>query len=225
MHLTGAGIGPAQGLPGPVQEGLLPSDVPLPHGHLQRCLPALVVLAELGVAVTCGMVATVLLPQQLQRRERFPQLLVDILHVGLGTTGPAVTAVFVRRRKEQCLELILVQLLGQRPGESGLPSALQVVGDGGVGKPATTGDLAVGEPDLMLEAQDFDGLAHGQPPSCHRHLLFSEGTMTGLSSAAMPFRHLLTTRFGRTAKGGNFQTETGGNFAPNSVVTLDRNGW
>ena len=115
-------------------------------------------LAELGVAVAVGMNATIFLPQKLPRYMCPPQLLVDVLHIG---QGAGRTAAVLSRWKQQRLELLLVYLFGQRPGESSLLGALQVFGDGGMGEPTAAGDLAVGESNLMLEAQNFGRLAHG----------------------------------------------------------------
>lgn len=57
LGLVGVQVGPPQGLPGPVDEGLLPGGVALPQGDLQGLLPVPGVAAKLGVAVAIGMAA------------------------------------------------------------------------------------------------------------------------------------------------------------------------
>ena len=104
------------------------------------------------------MIVTVFFPQKLQRHVRPTQLLVDVFHVRQGARRPlAVVSLW----KQQRLKLLLVHVFGQRPDQSGSLGALQVFGNGGVSQPAAAGDLAMGESDLMLEAQDLGRFAHG----------------------------------------------------------------
>ena len=78
LLMAGFRIRPAQCFPGPVQEGLLPGEVPLPEGDLQGRLPALVMLAKLGVAIAVGICTEIFLPQQLQGHVPAAQLPVDV---------------------------------------------------------------------------------------------------------------------------------------------------
>ena len=151
-------IRPAQRFPGPVQKGLLPGEVPLPEGHFQGRFPALVVLAELRVAITVGLVGAIFLPQQLQRHVPAAQLLVDVGQI-------RQWAGRCRRQrigKEQLVQLVLVHLIGQRPTQTGLFfGPLQIGGDGAARPITALGDLAIGELGLVFEAENFPDLAHG----------------------------------------------------------------
>ena len=195
-------IRPAQRFPGPVQKGLLPGDVPLPESHLQGRLPALVVLAELGVAVAVGLVGAIFLPQQLQRHVPAAQLLVDVGQV-------RQWAGRCRRQrigKEQIVQLVLVHLIRQRPTQTGFLGPLQIGGDGAARPITALGDLAIGELGLVFEAKNFPDLAHGQPPLGHRYLLFAKIPRTGYP-ASLSFRHMAAT------------------FRPKRVASLLRIGW
>ena len=69
-------------LPREVDEALLPGPVHLAHGGREPANEAVVVLAELGVAVALGVIAQVLDPQKLQGHARAAQLLVEAGQIG-----------------------------------------------------------------------------------------------------------------------------------------------
>jgi hypothetical protein len=71
------------GLASVVHEQLLAGDVDLAHRALQARGPGAVLHAKGGVLVGQGVVALVLLPQQLQGHAGAAQLLVDEREVGL----------------------------------------------------------------------------------------------------------------------------------------------
>ena len=137
MIIAAFRIRPAQRFPGPVQKGLLPGEVPLPESHLQGCLPALVVLAELSVAVAVGMVGAIFLPQKLQGHVLAAQLLVDVGQV-------AGRCKRERIEKEQIVQFVLVHLIRKRPTQTGFFGPLQIGGDGAARQLAALGDLAIG---------------------------------------------------------------------------------
>jgi len=113
--------------PGEVHEELLARLVLLAHDDIDVPAPTSVELAELAVGVAVGEGLFVLEPQQHERDVGTPELEVHLAPVRHGTR--------VRRwglRGEQAgLEGVVVQVLGQRPGEPRRLGPPDVVGHGG----------------------------------------------------------------------------------------------
>ena len=84
------GIDVGHGVAGPVDEELLAGPVGLAHDHVDPADVGAVVLAEVGVAVAVGVIAAVLLPEELQGDVLVgAQLLVHLRPVGLARVGCA----------------------------------------------------------------------------------------------------------------------------------------
>ena len=114
------------------------------------------------------------------------------------------------------MQLVLVQLIRQRPTQTRFLGPLQIVGNGAARQLTAVGNLAIGELGLVFEAKTTSVEPSASP--------FREDTEAGLSSVAVISAHG-GHRFRPPPKSGHFQTETGGHFAPNWVATLDRNEW
>ena len=143
-----------------VDERLLARPVDLPHDHVELSPPGLVALAEPAVLVAVRMNRPILQPQQPQGHALVAlKLPVDVPPVRLRPGNPR------RRgsREQRRLQRGVVQLLRQRPREARRPCPPHVVAHRAVGDAERRGDLAVAAPELVLQAQQFSNLPHGQP--------------------------------------------------------------
>ena len=101
---------------GVVHEHPFASDMRLPHGWRQPRLKGAVKFAEPAVAITVGVGAAMLFPQQLKRHARPAQLTMDCRPVGLRAP---IMGGDLRRRIEQPLQRLIAEILGQRPAQAG----------------------------------------------------------------------------------------------------------
>jgi hypothetical protein len=177
--LAGARVDDRHGLPGVVDEQPLTCDVGLSHRARQRCRPRPVFDAETRVLVGEVVAAGVLLPQQLQGHARALELLVDVgvvrLKLGARTR--------YRRPVQAPLQLGIVELLGQRPVDTGAASHRHDAADRALGHLQRTAALAVAQPRLQVQAQDFSDLTHRDPRCGH-------GSAKKASSVCLPKDHL-----------------------------------
>ena len=156
-QLAGSRTRHGHGLPGIVDEELLAGAVGLPHDDVELLTPGTVVVTEPGVLVAAGVQRLVLKPQQVQRDGlgafEFMVYLDPIRLRALAGIGG--------HREEASFEVGLVDLLGQRPAETGLLEAFEIVADGDRGDAQAASDGASAQVGLEVQAKDFSDLAHG----------------------------------------------------------------
>jgi hypothetical protein len=164
-HLAGGGIDDGQGLAGEVDEELLAGAVLLAHDQVEPPLPGPVEAAELGVPVAVGVLRLVLHVQQLEGHALAAQLAVDGRPVG---QRPARGGWRLLAGEEAGLELGVVHVRGQGPGEAGPPGAGEVVAHRRGRHPRGGCHLAAAEALAQGEAEDVADLAHGGTGAWHR---------------------------------------------------------
>jgi hypothetical protein len=161
---------PSRGVPehGPlareVHEGLLPGAVDLTHGRGQGPYPAVVVGAELAVAMALGMGLDELQPQALQRHAWALEFLVDPDHVRQGAWNPHQVT---DPSEQPGLELAVVQLLGQGPPQACLGGPPTVFRDRAHADATGPGDGPVGQAGPELQPQNLPHLPHPYPLRWH----------------------------------------------------------
>jgi hypothetical protein len=111
--------------------------------------------------------ALVLLPQERQGDVLAAELEVDRAPIRERPGGSLVLSL----DEEGLLQRRVVEVLGERPGESRNLGPPHVVGDGGGCELESPGDLPPGETEV-LEPENFSYLPHGQPFCWHGHLPF-----------------------------------------------------
>jgi hypothetical protein len=170
--LAGERVGDRDGLAGEVDERLLARPVVVAQDEVEPSGEDRVLLGEPGVPESVGAAFPVLAPEQGLRHALAPELLMDLRPVGdrAGDGGrwrgrPAVQAL---------LEIAVVDIGRQRPGEAGLGRLDDVPADGGAGQACR--DACEGRAQSLGEAEPegFSDLAHG-----------STGTGTGISPGAV----------------------------------------
>ena len=191
---------------GEVDEELLAGAVHLTHDDVHVCPEGPVVVDELGVAIAVGVGLAVFEPQQLEGHPLSPQLSV---HVGEVRHRPGDVG-GRRRREQQLLEVVVGELLGQRPGQPGRDGAPDVIADGGERELEGEPDLAEREPLAEGEADDVADLAHGDAGSWHVHS--SDTTVRGALRAGLHHASGCVSPFTRCTK------------TPKQVYGFDRNG-
>ena len=139
-------------LAGEVDEGFLAGPVHLTHGGGELAGEAVVVLAELGVAVAVGVIAEVLDPQKLQGHARPAQLGMEAGQVGKGALGEGVRA---RGGGDQDAELGVIKLGRQRPAQSRLARLCETLADGPQSDRQGPCDRPLREAPVVSEPQDL----------------------------------------------------------------------
>ena len=114
-HLPGDRIEHRHGVAGEVHEQLLARGMGLAHGRGHAAAPFAVEVAEAAVAVTVGMLAAIVLPQQRQRHAGTAQLGMDMGPVRQRLRPRRVIA---RRREQLALQRGIVELARDRPGDA-----------------------------------------------------------------------------------------------------------
>ena len=135
-------VDPGDAVAGEVDEELLAAAVLLAHPEGEGAGPGAVDLAELGVLVAVVVLGLVLLPEEREGDVLPPQLAVDPGPVGERSTGPPL----LELDEEQVLERLVIERLGEGPGDPCRPGAAKVVLDGGSWDPQAPGDLPGGMP-------------------------------------------------------------------------------
>ena len=164
--LAGSGVDHLGGAAGEIDEHPLAGEVDLAHRRLQPPGPGPVEIAEPGIAEPVSGAGAVLLPQQRQRHVRTAQLAMHpapIGHralIGGGSGG---------RREQQRFEPRLVEVLGQRPGDTGGASPAQITRYRALAQPEASSHRTLRQPALKAQSQNFTDLAHRQ--SLGRHLV------------------------------------------------------
>jgi hypothetical protein len=113
--LTRRGVEHRHGVAGPIDEQLLASGMRLPHRRRHGLAPIAIEVAKAAIAVAVDVLGLVLLPQQLQRHALPPQLLVDVVPIGL---CPCRCGLERRRREQAPLQLGVVHPFRHRPGDA-----------------------------------------------------------------------------------------------------------
>jgi hypothetical protein len=115
-HFAGRGVDDFQRRAGVVHERACAGDMALPHGRRQPRRPGAIKLAEPAVAITIGVRAAMLFPQQPQRDARPAQFTMDGRPVRLRSS---IARADPRRRIEKPLQHLIAQIVGQRPTQAG----------------------------------------------------------------------------------------------------------
>jgi hypothetical protein len=163
-HLAGGGVDELRLLAGVVNEALLAGAVELPHGQAAPLEPPPVDLAELGVAVSGGMLLEVLEVEQFERHAGLASLGMQVGAVGPGpltltdNLGPAV---------EPGLQGLVGQALDLGPVQPGGPGSEHRGAHGPIADPEAAGHLPVAPAEGPLLPKDLAGVSHGQ--SLGRH--------------------------------------------------------
>ena len=170
LHGTAARVVDRDGGSRPIDEQLLAGLVFLAQHHILLPAPALVQLAETGVAIAVRVGLPVLLPEQLlgQVWMHLPLLvkLGEVRHRQHGRASPWRTA------EQGSLQPLFVPILPKRPRDSGRFGSLQILVDGSEANRTTTGDLPQPQAHFKSQSQNFFGLAHGQSPGWQAILPF-----------------------------------------------------
>ena len=124
VHFAGEPVHDLDCLSGVVDEHLIAGQMSLTHGRRQAAFPAPVKLAELAVAVTVRMDASILLPQKHERYTGPAPLTVDRRPVG---PWPFLRLACLWRWGKPLFECLVRQLTGQRPAEAGMLGTLQIL--------------------------------------------------------------------------------------------------
>ena len=144
----------------------------LPHRRGQGVDPALVVAAELAVAIAVGMGVEVLQPQALERDARAFELLVEPRHVRERPRDPDQV---VDSLKEADLQLGVVQVVRERPVQPGLGLPGGSTRTRSPGRPHRRRPRPAGAGRRPTAVAGSRGsVASAASPSASRHLLWSE---------------------------------------------------
>src|ERR1035438_9977755 len=131
------------------------------------------------------MVLAVLEPEQLRGHALSPQLDVDVLPVRSGPDD----ALRHHWREQQLLKPVVVELVGERPGQARRHSTHDVVGHGRDGNAERGTHLATAEPFTEAQPEDISDLAHGDTGS--GQLLLLGRVVRGACRAGPTSRQLL----------------------------------
>src|SRR5580692_4734441 len=157
----------------PIDKKLLSSFVFLAQHDILLAAPALIQLAETGVAIAVWMSLPVLLPQQLLGHMcmllPLPVQLGEVRHRQYGGPGPW------RTPKQGRLQPAFMPILSKRPRHSGGFGSLQIFVSGSKADRATAGDCSQPQAQLKSQSKNFFDLAHGQSPRWHADPPFSWG--------------------------------------------------
>ena len=154
---------------GKVDEELLAGAVLLAHHDIEMGSEGRVALGEPGIAIAIGAAFPVFGPEQLERDVGPVHLAMD--HLPVGHRSSARKRGRSSSTEEALLELAVVGLGRQRPGETGLARPIEVVADGCSGQPRRGCDGPCAQVLRMTEPQHVSDLAHGSTGTGHR--LFS----------------------------------------------------
>ena len=105
-------------------------------------------LAEPGIAEAVGVNGAILLPQESPRDATPSQL---AFHMGPVGCRSRVEPGGLCRGEEKPLEGLIVEVIGQGPGETSRASALKITVHGAVADPQSAGDQAFAQAVVVLE--------------------------------------------------------------------------
>jgi hypothetical protein len=125
---------------GKVDKQLLAGNMDLAQGRLQPADPALVQIAEPGIAEPVGCAGPVLLPQQRQRHIRPAQLAVHPAKIG---HRPLIGWRPRRRRKQSGFKLRVIKCFRQRPGHSRATRPTEIFGHRCLAQPQAVADRSL----------------------------------------------------------------------------------
>src|ERR1019366_5256170 len=173
LHWSAASVVNRNGIAGPIDEQLLSSLV-LPAQHdVLLAAPALIQLAEAGVAIAVRGGLPVLLPQQLLSYVRMGlPLLVKLGEVRQWPNG------WPRpwwATEQSNLQPILIPILPKRACHSGSFGSLQILVSSSKADRATAGDRSQPQAQFKSQSKIFFDLAHGQSPRWQADPPFSWG--------------------------------------------------
>ena len=111
-----------------------------------------------------------------------------------------------RGGREADLKLVVVELVRERPAQTGRLAPFEVATDRGSGQPDRDPDLARAQAPGKVEPQDFSDLAHSNTGTGHRHL--SSNVVAFEQSVRCP-ACLTPTLLARSPRGVANSRETG----------------
>ena len=156
-ELAGLRIAQHRPLAREVDEGLLAGAMDLAHRRGQGADPALVVAAELAVAIPLGVGVEILAPETLQGDARPLEFLVKPRHV---REWPGDPDQIVDPLEQAGFQLRVVQVIRERPVQPGLGGPAAVLGHGPQAHPTGAGDSPLGQAAGPPESQQFADLSH-----------------------------------------------------------------
>lgn len=167
VNRPGLGIDEIDAVAGVVHEQPLAGGVDLPQGRRHPPRPGPIAVAKPGIAEAVGMLGPVLLPEQQQGDTRPPQVAMQGGPIRL---RPLVGRNVGHGREQKPLQFFIAERVGQRPSQSGLLGAGDVLAHGGGADPGDGRNLTLGQAAREGEPEDLSDLAHGH--SLRRHLAF-----------------------------------------------------
>jgi hypothetical protein len=211
--LAGGGIDHLAGAPGEIDEQLLAGNMDLAHRRLQPPGPGPVQIAEPGIAEAVGCARAVLLPQQRQRHIGTSQL---AMHPAPIRHRPLLGGDPRERRKQQRFERRVIDILGQRPGDTGRPRPAQIARHRALAQPQAGRDRPLRQLCRKTQPQYISDLAHRQslgrhlvPPRQRGRAYLRLRTVSGCRELRHRARPITTTGFGDHLR-------------PESVITFHR---
>lgn len=150
---------------GEVDEHSLARPVHLPQRRFQPPRPAAIQVAEPGVAEPLRRGGPILLPYQRQGHVGTAQLPMD---PGPVRQWPLVRGQRRRRREQPRLQLLVIQLCQQRPGQARTMKSVQVLAHRRLAHAQAAGNGALGQAVAQPQPQNVSYLAHWH--SLARHL-------------------------------------------------------
>ena len=151
------------GVAGVIDERLLAGAVFLPQHHVQMAGPISILLAEPAVVGAVGVLLDKLLPEELERNAPVGcQFLVNLDEIGLHFARLTALGFAVDRRwrKQQPLQLRVVEGVREGPTQLGGCGPFQVSLHGAPADPASAGDLPFAQIGFMVKPEDFFDLTH-----------------------------------------------------------------
>jgi hypothetical protein len=152
------------GAAGEIDEQLLAGDMRLAHRRLQPARPSPVQVAVPGIAEPVGRAGPILLPQQRQAHIGTTQL---AMHPGPVGQRALIRGDRRRQREQQCFQLRVIEILGQRPHEAGSTRPAQVTADRPLAQPQALGNRPLRQLARKPQPQHFTDLTHRQSLARH----------------------------------------------------------
>jgi hypothetical protein len=158
-RLAGIGVDDLHRVAREVDEAPLACSVAEAHHDVLSRQPGLVVVAELAVAVTVGMLLPPLEPDQPERHVMVTALQLPV-HRPPVRHRPGCGARCARSWVEHLLESFVIEVVGERPGEPERLGSREHLVDGALARCDARCDLPFAE-SCCPQAQGFSDLSHG----------------------------------------------------------------
>ena len=163
-YLPGRPIEHLHGVPGEVDEQLLPSQMHLAQRRLQSSNPGPIEIAEPGVTEPVRSTGAVFFPKQRQGHVWSAELAMNRCPV---RRRPLVHGHIRRRRIQQRLEPFIIDIIRQRPAQAGQSSPTQIAADRSLAEPQALRDGPLRQSVAQSQSQYFAYLPHRQSFARH----------------------------------------------------------